>query len=189
MINMKKLSAILILLTPHLSLSSLACTGKFSNTEITVLPSQLNDDFCDCADGSDELTTNACAGVFSWAGAGSASSADSDDYTENWYKCPEQQLFLPLSRLNDGICDCCDGSDEQSTSHCTDIYDSALAAELMQKKMMLDNYNIGSKKGTKGIAEFKQITKETFEEMEELRTKLEPLQKLVDKKEKEFKID
>ena len=47
MINMKKLSAILILLTR--SLSSLACTGIFSNTEITVLPSQINDDFCDCA--------------------------------------------------------------------------------------------------------------------------------------------
>ncbi|PIN02914.1 Protein kinase C substrate, 80 KD protein, heavy chain [Handroanthus impetiginosus] len=57
--------------------------------------SQLNDDFCDCADGSDEPGTSACPnGKFYCKNAGHA------------------PLILYSSRVNDGICDCCDGSDE-----------------------------------------------------------------------------
>ncbi|KAL2557108.1 Glucosidase 2 subunit beta [Forsythia ovata] len=57
--------------------------------------SQLNDDFCDCPDGSDEPGTPACPyGKF---------------YCQNAGHVP---LFLYSSRVNDGICDCCDGSDE-----------------------------------------------------------------------------
>ncbi|GMY16081.1 glucosidase 2 subunit beta [Fagus crenata] len=56
---------------------------------------QLNDDFCDCSDGTDEPGTSACpAGEFYCRNAGHA------------------PLFLYSSRVNDGICDCCDGSDE-----------------------------------------------------------------------------
>ncbi|KAK4608179.1 hypothetical protein RGQ29_001829 [Quercus rubra] len=61
---------------------------KFSKT-------QLNDDFCDCPDGTDEPGTSACPlGKF---------------YCRNSGHAP---LFLYSSRVNDGICDCCDGSDE-----------------------------------------------------------------------------
>lgn len=61
---------------------------KFSKT-------QLNDDFCDCPDGTDEPGTSACPlGKF---------------YCRNSGHTP---LFLYSSRVNDGICDCCDGSDE-----------------------------------------------------------------------------
>ncbi|KAL2457413.1 Glucosidase 2 subunit beta [Abeliophyllum distichum] len=57
--------------------------------------SQLNDDFCDCPDGTDEPGTPACPyGKF---------------YCQNAGHAP---LFLYSSRVNDGICDCCDGSDE-----------------------------------------------------------------------------
>ncbi|KAL3848810.1 hypothetical protein ACJIZ3_010692 [Penstemon smallii] len=55
----------------------------------------LNDDFCDCADGTDEPGTSACpAGKF---------------YCRNIGSTPR---FLFSSRVNDHICDCCDGSDE-----------------------------------------------------------------------------
>ncbi|KAJ4959441.1 hypothetical protein NE237_026552 [Protea cynaroides] len=57
--------------------------------------SQLNDDFCDCLDGTDEPGTSACPG--------------GKFYCRNAGHVP---LTLFSSRVNDGICDCCDGSDE-----------------------------------------------------------------------------
>lgn len=67
----------------------------------------VNDDFCDCADGSDEPGTSACAGQ-----------------KETLFYCVNEHsaaTFIYTSRVNDGICDCCDGSDEWSRhrpSHC-----------------------------------------------------------------------
>ncbi|XP_068662807.1 glucosidase 2 subunit beta-like [Aristolochia californica] len=56
---------------------------------------KLNDDYCDCPDGTDEPGTSACPeGKF---------------YCRNAGHVP---LTLFSSRVNDGICDCCDGSDE-----------------------------------------------------------------------------
>ncbi|XXG50935.1 hypothetical protein AAC387_Pa02g4826 [Persea americana] len=56
---------------------------------------QLNDDFCDCPDGTDEPGTSACP--------------DGKFYCQNVGHSP---LTLFSSRVNDGICDCCDGTDE-----------------------------------------------------------------------------
>merc|ERR1719379_2743078 len=58
----------------------------------------VNDDVCDCDDGSDEPGTGACAGqdstFFYCINAGS------------------KPRLLYSSRVGDGVCDCCDGSDE-----------------------------------------------------------------------------
>ncbi|KAM7277377.1 hypothetical protein ACFE04_019243 [Oxalis oulophora] len=56
---------------------------------------RVNDDYCDCVDGTDEPGTSACARA--------------KFYCRNLGSIPK---FIFSSRVNDLICDCCDGSDE-----------------------------------------------------------------------------
>jgi len=56
---------------------------------------RLNDDYCDCTDGSDEPSTSACAALGST------------------FQCKYGGgKSIPSSRVNDGVCDCCQGEDE-----------------------------------------------------------------------------
>eukprot|EP00928_Gymnodinium_smaydae_P030802 TRINITY_DN22794_c0_g1_i1.p1 TRINITY_DN22794_c0_g1~~TRINITY_DN22794_c0_g1_i1.p1 ORF type:complete len:794 (-),score=228.94 TRINITY_DN22794_c0_g1_i1:107-2488(-) len=69
-----------------------------SDPKVLLPASAVNDDFCDCTDGSDEPGTGAClVGSFYCDNEGSVSQR------------------IPSSAVNDGVCDCCDSSDEWRT--------------------------------------------------------------------------
>ncbi len=57
----------------------------------------LNDDYCDCADGSDEPRTSACSHLL---------------VRKKTFKCADGHSFIYPSRIRDGVKDCPDGSDE-----------------------------------------------------------------------------
>jgi protein kinase C substrate 80K-H len=64
---------------------------------------QINDDFCDCSDGSDEPGTDACASI---------PEARRSEHAN--FVCTLDGHKLHSSFVNDGVCDCCaDASDEQ----------------------------------------------------------------------------
>ncbi|KAF8099867.1 hypothetical protein N665_0236s0028 [Sinapis alba] len=88
---------------------------------------QLNDDFCDCADGTDEPGTSACPnGKFYCRNAG------------------HSPLVLFSSRVNDGICDCCDGSDEYGGNvTCPNTCWAAGKAARESLKKKIETYNLG----------------------------------------------
>ena len=65
-------------------------------------PHSINDNYCDCLDGSDEENSPACSHLqkprrFLCAGS---------DFLN---------ISIPFSRIGDGVCDCCDGSDENDS--------------------------------------------------------------------------
>lgn len=65
------------------------CLG---NPEIEIEWRTVNNNYCDCPDGSDEPGTSACK--------------------NGKFYCETEKHFINSDKVNDGICDCCDGSDE-----------------------------------------------------------------------------
>jgi len=65
----------------------------------------VNDDYCDCPDGSDEPGTSACSGISQPVLSGFACT---------WSEGGRPERLVRLGSVNDGICDCCNGQDEWS---------------------------------------------------------------------------
>lgn len=109
---------------------------------------QVNDDYCDCADGSDEPGTAACPqGTFYCTNAG------------------HKPLNIPSSRVNDGICDCCDASDEYAfpnskcINNCFELGRSARLEAQKKAELLKAGSQVRAELSSKGI-QLKQEKKE-----------------------------
>ncbi|KAH3681348.1 hypothetical protein WICPIJ_007701 [Wickerhamomyces pijperi] len=121
-----------------------------NHPEIKLSFSQINDNYCDCPDGSDEPGTSACAnGQFYCANDG--------------FKPQVIKSYL----VNDGVCDyelCCDGSDEWGTDVvCPNRCDEMRVNEQQRKKKKIKEIKEGQLvlKKLMGIASAERLEIET----------------------------
>ena len=124
----------------------------------------LNDDYCDC--GEDELQSNAC----SMQNGGRFLCAD-----VRFYK---QSIFF--SRVGDGICDCCDGSDElymKASITCPNVCDK------IGPEFMSHSEELASRQAI-GIAERETILKASKEVLFEIRSGMLKARRLIPKEER-----
>lgn len=129
---------------------------------------QVNDDYCDCGDGSDEPGTTACTnGKF---------------YCEN---AGHKPAYIPSSWVNDGVCDCCDTSDEYASkvdcvNNCSELGREAYLEQQKAEQLVREGNKLRLELVTKG----KSIKAEHQSRLAKLRTDYEEAQ--LSKKEKEL---
>ncbi len=94
--------------------------------KVILSKSDVNNDYCDCLDRSDEPGTSACV--------------------SNTFHCINKgykMVMIPSSRVDDSLCDCCDGSDE-SYGKCPNTCNAAAERERAALAGATAAYKVGS---------------------------------------------
>ncbi|XP_058800892.1 glucosidase 2 subunit beta [Phymastichus coffea] len=129
---------------------------------------RVNDDYCDCADGSDEPGTAACTNGSFYCG-----------------NLGYQATYIPSSWVNDGICDCCDASDEYSSDvQCIDNCHELGQEAWLEAQRAAELAKEGNKIRLEYIQKGKQLKTENQAKLAEYRTSYEEAE--LTKKEKEI---
>jgi hypothetical protein len=136
-----------------------ASTFQCKDGSLTVPIASLNDDFCDCADGSDEPGTSACSnGRFYCANVGHAAK------------------YVQSSRVGDGLCDCCDGSDE-GAGVCADDCIAASAAYRIKNAAAIAAAEEGVRKKAELVAEGHALVAEKTQRLAALKVEIADLER------------
>lgn len=130
--------------------------------------SYVNDDYCDCADGSDEPGTPACDNAYF--------------YCEN---SGHKSRYIPSTWVNDGVCDCCDASDEYASGkecveNCNELEREARLEQQKAKELIREGSKIRAEMVSKG----KRMRSDYLSRIVKLRADYEEAQMI--KKEKEL---
>jgi Glucosidase II beta subunit-like protein/Glucosidase II beta subunit-like len=95
------------------------------------------------------------------------------------FVCPQQPAkALSASKLHDGICDCCCGSDELS-GDCPDVCDQVLADERKKRQQLQTQYVKGKTVRAQRLAEFQHKRSEVAHQLDQKNEQLKHLQEQV----------
>ncbi|CAM9436837.1 unnamed protein product, partial [Ectocarpus fasciculatus] len=111
------------------------------NQSRSVSLADVNDNFCDCLDGTDEPGTSACSS------SGARFTCSNAGF---------RAFVIPTSRVDDGVCDCCDGSDEAG-GVCGDSCAAQAERERERLEHLIEAYAAGSKTRRGYLTEVKKL--------------------------------
>ncbi|KAF1933012.1 uncharacterized protein M421DRAFT_416614 [Didymella exigua CBS 183.55] len=163
-----------------------------SNPSIKLDIARLNDDYCDCPDGSDEPGTSACSYISPLSpprpsrrepGSFDETLALPGFYCKNKGHIPS---YIPFTNVNDGKCDyelCCDGSDEYEGVggvKCPDQCASIGKEWRKQDEARQKSLNNARQKRKELIAESGRLRKEVEDRISTLKAQIEGQTQKVD---------
>jgi protein kinase C substrate 80K-H len=143
--------------------------GGFLSRSAKEIPDQhVNDDYCDCDDGTDEPGTNACALLTGPAFSGQPAPL---------FRCKDTKGYEPFNvpshMFGDGVCDCCDGSDEPGggcKDLCKEWYEAAAAEREAAHESRRKGEELYATYSTEGQAAIEEAAKLVQEKQTEAST-------------------